>query len=265
MKKNLSIIITLIGVVLTGLIGYYQIIHKDIITLDIEKVNSTLLTRPLNIKGLKVSYIYHDSIRVKKLWETTFVIRNTGKTTILGDGFLGKNIKDDCLPIQITNCEQLLSATITNCNNASRLDKGKLYFTQWKQNEYVEIKLITEGKKSPSLIISDRDIIDSEITYSEYSPKVEMSNKKLIDSIPRGLANILKWFYSVVMGLSFLSSPFVLYYSMKEDSKKTNKNGDINIHTENQDDIGVLGKVIVGIFTILIFFLFFGSPILWMF
>lgn len=253
MKKHLPIIIGLIGVVLTGLTVYYQIFHKETITLNIERVNSTLLTRPLHIEGLKASYTFHDSIKVKKLWETTFVIRNTGKTTILGEGFSTKNIKDDGLPFRIINCEKLLSATITNCNNSSHLGNRKIYFSQWKQNEYVEITLITEGQKAPYLKISDRDIIDSEITYSEYSPKVIESNQKLIDSVPSGIANFLKWSFVVIVGMMILAVPFGIY-----DEQKRFKN-------KPEQTFRVWEQVFIGIMMLITILIFFASPLLWMF
>lgn len=246
MKKYLSILIGLIGVILTGLTVYYQIFHKDTITLDIERVNSTLLTKPPHTKGLKASYTYRDSIIVKKLWETTFVIRNTGKTTILGEGFSGKNIKDDCLPFQISNCEKLLSASITNCNNSAHIGDRKLCFTQWKQDEYVEITLITEGKKAPNLRISDRDIIDSKITYSEYSPKLDISKRKLIDSVPSTLSKILKWLYVAIMVIVFLS---IIFFGIPEELKKTSAKS----------------EKVVFVISIIIAFLFLALPLLWMF
>ena len=259
MKKNSSILIALIGVVLTALIGYYQIFHKDTITLNIERVNSTLLTKPLHTKGLKASYTYRDSIIVKKLWETTFVIRNTGKTTILGEGFPSKNIKDDCLLLRISNCEKLLSATITNCNNSARLDERKLYFTQWKEDEYVEITLITEGKKAPYLRISDRDIIDSKITYSEYSPKVVESNNKLIDSVPKGIASFFKWFYTLIVVVLLLTMPFVVTDNPKLPWGKKDEDD------EDQKNNSVWEKVSIGIIMFFVVLLYFAPPLLWMF
>ena len=196
------------------------------------------------------------------MWETTFVIRNTGKTTILGEGFSGKNIKDDCLPIQIANCEQLLYATITNSSNSSRLDKSKLYFSQWKQDEYVEIKLITEGKKSPSLRISDRDIIDSKITYSEYSPKVDESNKKLIDSAPKGIAIFFKWFYTVIVAFMLFVMPFAVANDLKAPWEKKDEDDE---DREDQKKNGVWDKVILGIIMFLGVLLYFAPPLLWMF
>lgn len=197
------------------------------------------------------------------MWETTFVIRNTGKTTILGDGFSSKNIKDDCLPFQISNCEKVLSATITNCNNSSKLDDCKLYFTQWKQDEFVEIALITEGEEAPYLRISDRDIIDSEITYSEYSPKVVESNKKLIDSFPKGIATFLKWLHVVFVAMTILVIPFLIYDDVKKSKKKEEQ--EEQEEQKEQKEFSVLETVIIDVIAFLAVILFIASPLLWMF
>ena len=115
MKKYLTIFFTIIGVVIAGISLYYQIFYKEKISLNIEKVTTTLLTRPLHIEGLKVSYTYHDTINVEELWQTTFVIRNTGTKTILGEGFAGKNIKNNIFlfisKIALNYC-QLLSQIV---------------------------------------------------------------------------------------------------------------------------------------------------------
>lgn len=203
MKKYLTIFFTIIGVVIAGISLYYQIFYKEKISLNIEKVTTTLLTRPLHIEGLKVSYTYHDTINVEELWQTTFVIRNTGTKTILGEGFAGKNIKNTYLPIHIENCIQLLSTSITNCNNDATLMNNHLYIPQWRPNEYVEITIISEGPNAPDLKISDREIVDSEITYSVYSPKIDLSNKKIIDYLPKGLAIFFKW--SIVFTIFIMS------------------------------------------------------------
>ena len=193
MKRYLTIFFTIIGVVITAIGVYYQIFYKEKVSLNIEKVTATLLTRHLNIEGLKVSYKYHDTINVEKLWQTTFVIRNTGTKTILGEGFVNKNIRNKHIPIIIDNCTQLLSVSISDCNNGAILMNNHLHIPQWRPDEYVEITIISEGQNHPDLKISDREIVDSEITYSVYSPRSDTSNKKMIDYLPNGIAEFLKW------------------------------------------------------------------------
>ena len=140
MKKYLTLVFTIIGVIIAGIGVYYQIFYHEKISLDIKKITSTQLTRPLNIDGLKVAYTFHDTINVNQLWQTSFVIRNTGSKTILGEGFVDKNIRKNYIPINIESCKQLLSAQITNCNNGVTFVNKRLFITQWRPDEYVEIR-----------------------------------------------------------------------------------------------------------------------------
>lgn len=206
MKKNLSIIITCIGVIIAGVVGYYQIFYNPKVKLEIKKVNEVLLTKPLNIDGLSASYYYHDTIEVKSLWQSTFLIKNIGSKSILGDGFQARNIRKDVLPISFNKDCQILSVAMTDCNNEASFRTNGLYVSQWKPNEYVELTVIGEGEQPPALRISDREIIDSEISYSEYSPSTEVGRRKIIDNLPSGLANILKGaVVTIILGLTIYS------------------------------------------------------------
>ena len=59
MKKYLAIFFTIVSVVIASLTLYYQAFYKETVSLNIERVTATLLTRPLNVEGLKASYTYH--------------------------------------------------------------------------------------------------------------------------------------------------------------------------------------------------------------
>lgn len=245
MKKYLTLVFTIIGVIIAGIGVYYQIFYHEKISLDIKKITSTQLTRPLNIDGLKVAYTFHDTINVNQLWQTSFVIRNTGSKTILGEGFVDKNIRKNYIPINIESCKQLLSAQITNCNNGVTFVNKRLFITQWRPDEYVEITIISEGDKSPSLKINDREIVDSEITYSVYSPQPDKSNKKIIDSFPKGFALFLKW--SIVITIIIMS-----FASLIQIPKQLKS-------------ISGTGAKISTIIAWLIIVVIFASPLLWIF
>ena len=245
MKKYLTSFLPIIGVIIAGIGVYYQAFYKETVSLNIEKVTATLLTRPLEIEGLKVSYTYHDTINVEKLWQTTFVLRNTGSKTILGEGFVGKNIKNTYIPILIENCTQLLSATVSSCNNDASLINNRLYIPQWRPNEFTEITVISEGPTAPNLKISDREIIDSEITYSVYSPQPDVSNKKLIDYLPKGISDFLKW--SVVVTIILMSIASIA-----------------QIRKQLRTTTGNSAKVFTLIAWLIIVFIF-ALPVLWMF
>jgi hypothetical protein len=177
--------------------------------LDIEKVNETQLTKSLNVKGLSSMYLYNDSIEVQNLWQSTFVIRNIGRKTIYGEGFTESSIRGSHIPLIIENCATILSVDITNNNCGATLrDTLNLIIKQWKPKEYVEITILTDGENSPNLTISDRDIADSQITYSVYSPEITDSNYKLIDYLPEEWRIILKWITVLCIALYTVTNIF---------------------------------------------------------
>lgn len=244
MKKYIWGVVTVSGVVIAALSFYYQFIKKEIVSLNIERVNAVLLTRPLDIKGLSVTYTFNDTIEVKELWQTTFLIRNTGDKTILGEGFAGKNIRDTHIPIVIRDCNQLLSATISDNSNGATLSKDRLYIKQWRPNEYVEITVISEGPNPPSLKISDREIMESEISYSVYSPKQDSGKKRLIDWLPNWFAFVLKWFLVIFITIGTIS---LLFFQLPRESKKV-------------PELGI--KIFFALLVLLVSLLF-ASPLLW--
>ncbi len=193
MKKNFSTYVAILTAIITGIGVYYQVFYRESTSLNIERSSVTLLTRPLNIEGLNVSYRFHDTIDVKNLWQTVYLIKNTGDKTILGEGFEGRNIRNSNIPLKLVGCQKLLSASISKTNSGVSLNGEKLFITQWRRGEYVEITIISEGKSFPVLKINDRDISDAEITYSVYSPEQDNKNEKIIDSFPSGIKSIMKW------------------------------------------------------------------------
>ena len=73
-----TVIIGIIGIVVSIFFGVLSN-RKNTTSLNIEKFNETLLTKPLNIDGLTISYIFHDSIYVTNLWQSTFIIKKHRK------------------------------------------------------------------------------------------------------------------------------------------------------------------------------------------
>ncbi|MCL2245826.1 MAG: hypothetical protein FWC10_01780 [Lentimicrobiaceae bacterium] len=241
-----SAFIGVIAIVVTIGISWYLNREKSTI-LNVEKVSEILLTNPLNVEGLTSSYMYNDSIEVKNLWRTTFVIRNVGKKTIYGKGFPEQSIRDLYIPFLIKSCEKLLSVIITNENNEAWIAEPlKLGIIQWKPEEYVEITTLTDGNNSPDLIINDREIKDSKITYSVYSAEKinENENKNLIEYFPKGIANTLKWIIVVVMVFLFIAAIFTIPDQVKTASK---------------------GQKILTLALWLFFLIILFCPILWMF
>jgi len=105
--------------------------------------------------------------------------------------------------------------------------------------------VISDGLDSPCLTICDRDIVDSEITYSVYSPKTDTSNKKLIDYLPNFVKATLKWIIVAIIITVSLAS-------IVEVIKQTKKQS------------GVL-VIVLTIIACLIIIAIFASPLLWIF
>lgn len=209
-------IAAIVAIFVTIFITWYFNREKET-SLNIEEVNSTLLTQNLNVEGLSAYYLYHDSIEVTNLWRTLFVIKNTGEQSLYGKGFSEMNVQNGIIPLNISGCNRLLSMRMKANNNGTILDKyGTLIVTQWKPNEYIEIEVLTEGDKSPRLEINARGIKDASVSYSKYTPSVMTVEPKIIDSFPNSIKSIIKWIIIVVMGILILASVFQIHTQLRD-------------------------------------------------
>lgn len=239
-----SVIIAFATFVVSIAIAWWNNKEKST-SLNIEKLNTTLLTQQPEVNGLTVNYVYHDSIEVKNLWRTTFVIKNTGENTIYGEGFNEQSTRMGGIPLETYGCDKILSFNISSSNNSAILENSLLKVHQWRPGEYVEIVLLSEGEKSPFLRISDREIKDSNITYSTYSPEEDKKDHKLINKIPKWIADTIKWFYTFVLALVVIGMIRAIPSEFKKSSTKQEK---------------IITVVVWTIMTVL-----FMTPILWMF
>lgn len=237
-------ILSVIAILVAIFIGWYFNREKST-SLNIEQVNATKLSPNLDIEGLTVQYLFHDSIEVNNLWKTIFTIKNTGDQSLYGKGFSDINVKDGVLQLIVKDCKKLLSIKMTNNNNGCILsNNGGLIITQWKPNEYAEFEILTESETAPSLTINPRDIKDATITYSKYTPSTISTTPKLIDKFPSSLRNILKWVIVVIMALLILMAVVQMPQQLKD---KPN---------------------FVRVFTIILWMVFMAltlSPLLWVF
>lgn len=91
------------------------------------------------------------------------------------------------------------------------------------ENEYIDIVALIQSKSdiAPSISMNERDIIDSDVIFSEYRPAEVNANMRLIDRLPRGFANIFKWVIvgGIIIGV-FLSI-FVAYFLIDEERKNS--------------------------------------------
>jgi len=198
LQSALGAIATIILIVLAALPIYTN--RKKTTSLEVKKINEVELTRPLNITRLSSIYMYDDSIPVKHLWQTYFVIKNTGETTIYGEGFEDKNICGDALNLKVENCTKLLSLQITESTSDAFVAENStsLRFTQWRPKEYVELMIVSDGSIGPEIIINDREIKDATIEYETYSPEEQIVKKRFVDTFPQALYNVLWWIIMVV-------------------------------------------------------------------
>lgn len=201
-QKVLKAVGTIALIVLAALPLYYN--RTKSTALEIKKINEIELTRPLEVDKLTSIYLY-DSIPVEHLWQVSFVIKNTGDVTLLGEGFENKNIRGNAIALHITNCEKLLSIDVINTNTDAVLQEDhSLKFTQWRPSEYVELMLLSDGSVAPDMVISDRDIPNVSITKVMYSPEEQLVQKKMVDRWSKGLKSTLWWITIVIEIISFI-------------------------------------------------------------
>ena len=239
-----NVLIGLTAIIISILIALWNN-RERVTSLNIEKFNETLLTKPLEVDGLSAVYTYHDSISVSNLWQTRFIIKNTGNTTIYGDGFQERNTRTGNIPFTVGGCKRVLSANVSSTNNGAFIMKShNIYVTQWHPGEYIEVTLITEGENAPNLKISDRDIKDSHITYSVFSIDEGEQKKTIIKYLPKIVADIIKWLVVFVIGLMLIGFGI----SIPQQIKNTR---------QNQKAFTIILWIIVLLITM--------SPVLWMF
>jgi len=237
-----------------GMAIYFQFIHKDIIELEVKAIDRIQLTKDLNVENLTTKYLYTDSVEVNNLWKIRYIISNVGTKTIIAKGNI-KNIIYDNLSISIKDSIRIMAVNIEQTNFPISILKNDnntvvLDFEQWRAAEYIDISAIIEnfGKTEPSMSIYERDIADAVITYSEYRPSEIRANKKLIEYLPQGFANFLKWSIVVVIIIMVITSIWAINKQLKED-----------INTSD-----IMTKILIFIIWLILTVLF-SLPLLWIF
>ena len=121
-------ILSVLAIAVAIIIGWYFNREKTA-SLNIEQVNATKLSENLDIDGLTVQYLFHDSIEVKNRWKTIFTIKNTGDQSLYGKGGSDINVKDGVLQLFVNYCNKLLSIKMTTNNGCILNNKGGLVIT----------------------------------------------------------------------------------------------------------------------------------------
>ncbi len=203
MKSRLVLILHILTFSLAFLTFYFSYMRTNRVILNIEQANATLLNKPLNVDGLEVFYRYNGIAPIGNIWQTVYLIRNTGNETIYGKGFTEKNLRDDALQLRISNYRKLLSCDMSDQNCKASLEDDKLNISQWRHDEYIEITILSEGDSAAALSIDDRDIANSKIVYSRSKTRNE-NNTRLIDRFTNKVGlwiTIGYWLLLTVFGL----------------------------------------------------------------
>lgn len=201
--------------------GYYQFFYEEKIKLDVQTIDVTELTALPKIEGLNATFEFQDSV-VKNLWKIRIYVSNNGNKNIIGQGDR-KDLLSNGLPIYLKDSVSILSILPNDKNFPVSIKNNNsfitLEFKQWKVGEYIEIIGYVENFKDsePILFIDERDIIDSEIIFSKFEPIEKTVKAKIIDSLPIGLQNFLKW--AIILTIIFMDiwAIFAIRKELKKD------------------------------------------------
>ncbi|NLO70761.1 MAG: hypothetical protein GX102_07475 [Porphyromonadaceae bacterium] len=233
---------------------YFNFFHKELIQLEIKKIDRTQLTMAPKTDGLSAIYTYQDSV-VNNLWKIRYIISNVGRKAIISEGNQ-KNILPARLPVLYSDSLKILHVKINGSNFPVSVDNKGYYITldfkQWKNDEFIDIVSIVEyyGNTEPKMSINEREIVDAKVISTDYLPNEIYEKVKLIDSLPKTLASFLKWLIVIVIIIADISAIFAISSQLKKDPNISNS-----------------GKVIKTLTFIiwLIVIVIFSLPLLWIF
>lgn len=197
---KLATIVTIIG----GCVAIYFAFHEKQIKLDVQTSSAENLTTHKATQDLSVKYYFQDSLEVHNLWRMQWVIRNIGDQTIIGTG-TESHLFNNGLPFSFTDSCQIISLQMTGNNNNAILQPSRIWFQQWRRNEYVELTAFIESVKQPEILLSNRDVIDSEISYSQYSPESTANKSYIIEYFPRWINKTLMMIYYFFWGIILIA------------------------------------------------------------
>ena len=223
MKKILQFLggIGTIVTIITGVLSLYFLFKKENPKLEVTTYSEQLITQQHDIENLQATYIYKDSLEVDNLWQVKYIIRNIGKSTIVGRGE-NSTLIDTGIGYSFSNDANVLYCDITNNVIDATLENDFIVFQQWKNDEFVEISALIESSECPQFKINHRDIIDADVKYSQFA--IHGSNdKKLIRFVPQEYASRLRYIW-LIYQLVFMGGFFSIIYTLVKIgvvSKKT--------------------------------------------
>ncbi len=189
--------------------------------IELKLVSRDLLTRPINVDGLKSSYIYNGEA-INKLWQLRYVLTNIGSTSIIGSGERSSLIKDH-ITLKLTKGYEILeySSSSEEFILENLPEHLNLKFLQWKVNEATEILLyISQVNEAspPELKVNEREIIDGTVTRSSLI-STENQNLYLYEYLPEIPMLFLKWVIIVTYGVILFLLPFVIIDTFNKSRK----------------------------------------------
>ena len=214
--KHLVRIATLISIIV-GCVTIYFAFYEKKVKLDVQTTYAENLTEHETVQDLSVKYYYYDSLEVHNLWKMQWVVRNTGDKTIIGHGSNSQILSNDGIPLEFNADTQILSLVISNSNNGAILQNRILSFNQWRRGEYVEITALIESINQPEITISDRYIVDSEISYSKFSLDLANQKNNIAEYIPRWLSKTLKIIYYILATFVSLVIIYTSFFSKENN------------------------------------------------
>ena len=239
-----GVVIGLLSLVFTGVSFYLN--REKSTSLEIKRVSDIELTKPLNVERLSSTYLYDDSIPVKHLWQSSFVLTNTGEQTLFGKGFPLRNIREEALTLHLSNSNSILAIEIIDTNTDITIQSDSLlFFSQWRPKEYVEIMVLSDGPSAPEVTINEKDIQNSTITYTKYSPEEKLTKKRFVDRFPYSLYQAIWWVVVIFDSLSFV----ILIIT------------GVTQYSQAKDRVTKITTVVVWVLVLLLLF----APLMWMF
>jgi len=230
--------------------GYYQFIYEDKIIIEVKTIDAVELTSLPKIDGLRATFEFNDTT-VTNLWKIRFYISNKGNKTIIGQGDR-KDLLSDGLPLYLRDSISILSIMTNDKNFPVEIRNQKNYLTlnfkQWKAGEYLEVIGYIENfkKAEPIIFIDDRDIIESQIVFTKYEPVEKELKAKLIDNLPKGVQNFIKWLIILTIIVLDILSIFTIRKELKKDEM------------QNSRAVAIMAFILWMIVTVL-----FTTPLLW--
>ncbi|UMO88772.1 hypothetical protein HP572_04165 [Pectobacterium sp. PL64] len=259
--------------------------------LELKLISRDLLTRPIEVDGLKSSYAYNDQ-PIQKLWQLRYILTNVGSKSLIGSGDKSSLI-NQTLTLEHGDDYEVLEYILNSNDFELYTDKKGIHlkFLQWKPKESIEILLYlsqVKGSDEPNLKINEREIIDGSITTSSLISS-DTKRKFLYEYLPEYLHFLLKWFTTITFVIILLIIPFIItstisenrnyknwckdYQSLVEDLSKNGSKFPKNIENwskENWESAGIPKPKIPSdtireaLFISLILGFFLGVPLLFM-